>query len=63
MMFKPETDTPATVEEAVSFWRYWGQKSWFHPDDSDYPLLELNRRVKKAWELKNPWADDMAGAF
>jgi len=61
--FDPSTGTPATVEEAVAFWKHWGMEPWFHPDDSQdhndglWPQLETARCA--AWELKNPWDDDM----
>jgi hypothetical protein len=61
--FNPEKDIPATVENALAFWKHWGRKPWFHPDDSQdhnddlWPHLEAARCA--AWGLKNPWDDDM----
>jgi hypothetical protein len=56
--FSPDTDTPTTVEEAVAFWKHWGMKPWFHPDDR-YEAQAFDDAVAAAWELKNPWDDDM----
>jgi hypothetical protein len=58
--FAPETDTPTTVQEAVAFWKHWGMNPFFHPDDTQHHDLDLNARCLAAWELKNPWADDMS---
>ena len=57
--FKPEIDTPQTKLEAKAFWEHWGMKNWFHPDDTYDDLPELNVRINIAWDLYNPWCDDM----
>ena len=59
MTFNPENDTPTTVQEAVAFWQHWGMKPMFHPDDEQEDQ-ELNNQCLAAWELKNPWDDDMS---
>ena len=56
--FKPEIDTPQTKLEARAFWEHWGMKPWFHPDDY-HADSELDFRKGKAWDLYNPWCDEM----
>ena len=62
--FDPQTHAPVDKEDALQWWRVWGQ-IW-HPDDdpSDIPhLSHLAPAWRSAWHFVEPWGEEVQSYF